>query len=307
MESLLQQGPLDWEIIIVNDGSKDGSGDAAKTYASRHPFIRVIDQPNQGVSAARNTGLSLATGRYVAFPDADDLLYPGMYQTLMTMAAGHDLDVAQVNGEYEWEDRRNEKTPIFPSQRLQSTGVIDGVTWLKMGLESGKFLHVVWLAVYKLDFLRRHRLDRFEPGLHHQDIPWTTEVLYNAGRVMYRDQFFYLYRIHDQSVSHANRGDDHRVRGIRHYMKITEMLDALNSRYRDRIKIHPIFRWQITKEALGVIHSAKNAQTAAARAQICRELLDRGLDQIMWRNAVGLRQKWRLFRYLRQIRQWAAT
>ncbi|MDR2463835.1 MAG: glycosyltransferase [Verrucomicrobiales bacterium] len=304
MESLLAQNIAGWEIIIVNDGSTDGSGLAARTYAERHPFIRVIDQPNQGVSVARNTGLSAAVGRYVAFPDADDVLRPGMYRTLLLAAEERGLDLAQANGEYEWEERGNARTPIFPP-RLKTTGVIDGAAWLKAGLESRKFLHVVWLAVYRLDFLRRHHLDRFAPGLHHQDIPWTTEVLYNARRVMYCARPFYWYRIHGQSVSHVRAGDPKLFRDARHYMKIAGMLDELNLRYQETITIHPVFRWQITKEALGVYHSARQAGAPAVRAQICRELLDRKLDQLMWRNAVGLRQKWRLWRYLRDIRRWA--
>ncbi|MGV8577607.1 glycosyltransferase, partial [Pseudomonas aeruginosa] len=126
LASLLAQREQRLEVIIVNDGSTDGSGGIAHRYAAAHPHIRVIDQANAGVSNARNAGLAVARGKYVAFPDADDVLAPDMYSTLLEQAEQHQLDVMQCNGE-RYFTSQDELQPIFPEARLRTTDVITGV------------------------------------------------------------------------------------------------------------------------------------------------------------------------------------
>lgn len=79
MSSLLAQTHTDLEIILVNDGLTDGSKVLAHDYAERYAHVRVIDQPNGGVSRAHNAGLATMRGVYITFPDADDMLYPTLY------------------------------------------------------------------------------------------------------------------------------------------------------------------------------------------------------------------------------------
>lgn len=92
VESLLNQTYQAMEIILVNDGSKDSSGEICDGYAERDSRVRVIHQPNQGVSAARNAGLDLAAGKYVAFVDADDYVLPDYLERLHEDLINHDAD-----------------------------------------------------------------------------------------------------------------------------------------------------------------------------------------------------------------------
>lgn len=302
LASLLAQDEQRLEVIIVNDGSTDGSGDIAHRYAKQHPHITVIDQLNAGVSNARNAGLANARGKYVAFPDADDLLAPEMYSTLVELAEQNQLDVMQCNGERYFTDA-DELQPIIPLKRLGDTGVISGVQWLERALKSRKFIHVVWLAVYRLDFIKQHRL-YFEPGLHHQDIPWTTEVMFNAQRVKYLSKALYRQRVHDQSISNRRRTGKANVEYQRHYMKIVAMLVALNQRYADKIDIRPAFHWQITREALGICHSIRREPELAAQCQITDEFYQNGIDRAMVDNARGLKQDWHVILWLHRLKQW---
>ena len=80
-------------------------------------------------------------GQYITFPDIDDVIHPQMYGRLLEIALAGKLDVATCNGTYVYEDGR-EPRPIFPPDRLRSTGVLSGPDWLKRALNSRKFLHV---------------------------------------------------------------------------------------------------------------------------------------------------------------------
>ena len=152
-ECLEQQQLESYELILVNDGSTDNSLAVIAEWRDRLQNVQVLEQENQGVSVARNTGLAAASGKYLAFPDIDDKLYPGMYRTLLEMAEKEHLDIATCNGTYVYEKRR-ESHPIFPLDRLPSTGVLPGHVWLKQALDSRKFLHVTWLNIYRHDFIR---------------------------------------------------------------------------------------------------------------------------------------------------------
>ncbi|WP_127959434.1 glycosyltransferase [Serratia microhaemolytica] len=302
LQSLLAQEQQQLEVILVNDGSTDGSAEVAHQYAEKYPHIQVIDQTNQGVSCARNAGLAIATGKYIAFPDADDLLSPKLYSTLLAQAEQYQLDVMQCNGERYFANS-GKRSLIIPQQRLQDSEVISGTQFLQRALQTKRFIHVVWLAVYRLEFIRQHQC-YFEPGLHHQDIPWTTEVMFNAQRVKYLSQPLYRQYIHDRSISNRPRVGQANVEYQRHYMKIVDMLAALNKRYSKKIAIRSAFPWQITREALGICHAIRREPELQAQQQITAEFFQRGTYRAMIINCRGLRQLWQVLLWVYRLRRW---
>lgn len=105
VQSILCQTCEDFELILVNDGSKDASGTLCDAFASRDSRIKVIHQDNSGVSSARNAGLDIATGRYVMFADSDDYIENNMIQELICiMRPDTDLSVAATT--MVWEDKQ---------------------------------------------------------------------------------------------------------------------------------------------------------------------------------------------------------
>ncbi|CAK9886955.1 MAG: putative glycosyltransferase EpsJ [Candidatus Erwinia impunctatus] len=302
ISSLLAQTQPNIEVIIVNDGSTDDSAVMAHRYAQQYDHITVIDQPNRGVSCARNAGMAIARGTYVTFPDADDTMEPEMYQTLVTMAQRDDLDVAQCNAVRVFLSSGRRKT-LIPVERLSSTGILTGTRWLSQALATNRYLHVVWLGIYRRSLIERIGL-QFEPGLHHQDIPWTTELMINAQRVRYTDTILYHYYVHNQSISHQPRTGKSNVIYQRHYLKIAQLLDDINLRYQKKTTLYPEFYRQVTREALCVCHAVRRETDIQTRQAIIQDIFATKTPQRMLRNVRGLRQWYQLLLWLARLYRW---
>lgn len=93
LDSILVQTFTDFELILVDDGSPDQCGEICDRYAEKDNRIKVIHKPNGGVSSARNAGINIAKGEYLAFVDPDDTIEPQMYETLIQMALKHEADM----------------------------------------------------------------------------------------------------------------------------------------------------------------------------------------------------------------------
>lgn len=102
IESLLSQTLTDIEIILVDDGSPDRCGDICDEYAASDSRIKVIHKKNEGVSAARNAGLDIASADIIGFVDSDDWVSPDMFHSLYTAMIRHDADIAVCNISYEY-------------------------------------------------------------------------------------------------------------------------------------------------------------------------------------------------------------
>ena len=98
LESILTQSHSALEVVVVDDGSTDRTGEIADGFAARDPRVRVVHQANAGLGAARNAGTSLSSGDYLAFADSDDLVSAGAYERLLATLerTGSDLAIGAV-------------------------------------------------------------------------------------------------------------------------------------------------------------------------------------------------------------------
>ncbi|EHA6309143.1 glycosyltransferase [Escherichia coli] len=275
MESLITQTWTALEIIIINDGSTDNSVEIAKHYAENYPHVRLLHQANAGASVARNRGIEVATGKYVAFVDADDEVYPTMYETLMTIALEDDLDVAQCNADWSFRET-GETWQSIPSDRLRSTGVLTGPDWLRMGLSSRRWTHVVW----------------------------TTEFMFNALRARYTEQSLYKYYLHNTSVSRLHRQGNKNLNYQRHYIKITRLLEKLNRNYADKITIYPEFHQQITYEALRVCHAVRKEPDILTRQRMIAEIFTSGMYKRLITNVRSVKVGYQALLWSFRLWQW---
>ena len=99
-QSILKQSFSDFELILVDDGSKDGSGKICDQLAAKDTRIKVIHKTNGGICSARNAGLKEAAGEYIAFCDNDDIYLPGLLEDNYALAKKYDADVVRYSRSY---------------------------------------------------------------------------------------------------------------------------------------------------------------------------------------------------------------
>ena len=198
VSSVVNQTYKNLEIILVDDGSPDGCPQMCDEWAKRDSRIRVIHKENGGLSDARNAGMDIATGEYVAFVDSDDYIAPTMYETLVRgfsfsesvgivscqICSLKDGQIKQFNTKW------NVERPKFLTSK---EFIISKLT------EETSF--TVWNKLYTRTLLRN---TRFRKGRNNED----TLFMYDVGRVMEQYQIkevilspsFYYYRIRSNSI-----------------------------------------------------------------------------------------------------------
>lgn len=142
IESILGQTHTDLELILIDDGSIDGSGAICDRWAEKDIRVKVIHQKNQGVSAARNAGLELATGDFVGFVDADDEIAPETYETALRQMDG--CDIVMWDAVTVWGDGRTEPDTI---PLLETDCTIAKEDWTPALL--GQMAGSVWRCLYR--------------------------------------------------------------------------------------------------------------------------------------------------------------
>ena len=183
MESLLALDYPDLEIIAVNDGSTDRSGEIAREFVSHNHRIRLIEQENRGVSVARNTGVRAADGDLIMFVDSDDLVHPELLSHLLNTQREHDADIACCGF------AELAETPAWSiGNRSQVFEDCDGVrNLLYQHIVNGPFA-----KLYRAEILG---YEPFLPGMRvGEDLLMNTRVFADARRVAVSDARLYGYR-----------------------------------------------------------------------------------------------------------------
>ena len=245
LDSLLMQdlSPQEYEIILVDDGSKDGSGAIADEYAAGHKNVRVVHQANSGVSVARNTGMGLVCGELVMFVDADDYLQPRVLKMIVEKMQKDDLDMLRFNYRFV-DDNGNE---IFPNKYSRYSNdyrddVCDGATFLNERLGAAGY---AWQFALKRELTRISFMRGIILG---EDMLWTVSALLESKRVTSIDAIVYNYYFNTKSASQS-QNLEHKRKLLTSQMQIIEQLTAQHSQY-------PSIRWfdgMIANTVIGVL------------------------------------------------------
>ena len=194
LDSLVAQTFSDFEVIIVDDGSTDGSARIAASFASSDARFRLIGQPNKGLSEARNTGLKIMRGDYVMFIDSDDCVAPNFLETLYFIAQLHMADIAccsfqNIDEEY----KADGSTPSIAVSKVFSAEKAAQIALYQDSLPD----YSAWNKLYKASLWKERR---FPAGMLFEDLATIPEVLLNANKVAVTKSKLYLYRKRSTSV-----------------------------------------------------------------------------------------------------------
>ena len=193
MDSIIDQTFDDWELIAVDDGSADNTGTVIDEYAAKDSRIRPVHTENRGVSHARNTGLDMAAGEWVAFLDSDDMYEADAFEVMLGESVGADL----VMGNFRLEPETGEHSKIQTTKRyndFRETGSDFG-EYIKTGV-----LNVVWGKLFRRDIINT----RFCEGCDHgEDGLFLISLLGAARQIGFIAPCVYVHRRGDgNSLSH---------------------------------------------------------------------------------------------------------
>lgn len=196
VNSLLQQDFKDIEIILVDDGSIDKSGELCDAFAEKDARIRVFHQKNKGVSAARNRGIAEACGKYITFVDADDWVEHDIYTTAMETIKKNLLDILVLGYTLDIGGKRV-KMLLGASKRIKILQADDAIRSMLLNHD---FSWNIGDKIYLTKIVKKHNFDcQIHSG---EDLLFHFRVFSNAKKIGITNTYKYHYVQHDTSASH---------------------------------------------------------------------------------------------------------
>lgn len=204
LDSILAQTFTDYELILVDDGSTDSSGEICEHYREKSSIIKVLHKENGGLVSARKAGVSIAEGEYIGYVDADDRIEPSMYQKLCDEATKDSADIVicdvwQWDGERKTRIVQNLPGGFFSKEQLEQE-IYPNMLYAGHYYQFG-FLPAVWNKIYKSEVLKRNQMlvdERIRIG---EDAACSYMCILEAKKVSYiKNEYEYYYRINRNSM-----------------------------------------------------------------------------------------------------------
>jgi len=212
VDSVLNQTYQHIEVIIIDDGSRDGSSFLCDVISSKNGIIRVHHQNNQGVSAARNKGIELSKGDYVTFVDADDWIDPNVCEVLAESLRTIDYDLFCYSAVYHWKKQtrsylfKGDLEQLSPAQKEELHCKV--MTPSAPGFEyncNTRFAGSVWGKFYKAKILKENRLLFSTKTIISEDVLFNVLTMDFFDKIGYSTKTFYHYQITSTSAQNRYR------------------------------------------------------------------------------------------------------
>lgn len=272
LESIINQTYKNIEIILINDGSTDNSLNICNRY-KKYNFLKIISQPNQGVSCARNKGLKIASGKYIVFVDSDDYIAPNMIEELVKGITKTDIAICEYNELY-----KDNVIPIKIDNKLTSINQEEAI--LLTFANAGGYL---WNKIFKKDIIEKNNL-YFDKDIHMlEDQLFVLKYLSKINKAKIIHKSLYNYRIRKTSAA-RNTNDDK-------YNTIIIALQKIAAIFQE-LKISPM---AIKQKVIEYSYKDKNKYIIKNVEEIFKESLSNIYKEIMQSKDISISKKIKIF------------
>lgn len=203
LDSILRQTYQNWELIAVDDGSKDGSMEILKSYEKRDNRIHIISKENEGVSIARNIALEHAHGDYIYFVDSDDIVMP---EGLMILVKAMESNKTTfIKSDFLPIDEQGKQVFINKKQvirRRYDGKVMDSEKFFKKILMKEYFL---WTCLFRKEIIEKNHIQFIPHCRLMEDAAFVVDYLLYSDRNVYKDACVYGYRKYEGTLSAVNK------------------------------------------------------------------------------------------------------
>ncbi len=194
LESILNQSYRDYELIIINDGSTDGSIKIIEDYIDKFKAIKIINQNNKGISETRNIGLKYAKGEYILFVDSDDFLRHDMLEKIVNVALETNSDII-ISNYYLYFNNSNNIEYLQDMKNMKSYSNIEALNLMLINKIQGQ----LWNKLFKYSLLKEINFE-FEKDRIIEDIFPVFRAVSRANKITYIDEALYFYRQREGSL-----------------------------------------------------------------------------------------------------------
>lgn len=293
LDSILKQTYKNFELLLVDDGSTDGSGDICDSYSTEDSRIRVFHNPNSGASRARNFGVAQAKGTYLVFVDADDLLESDFLSTMIQEFTEPEIDLVLCGFERFYHDDLNDKIE-YPLGKKAKEILTSNRELCKLFTVPKTSLSgvSVWGKVYKLDIIRQNQVTFPENISYEEDCCFNLQYYRHARKAVTIQKCMYHYRQQIESLSKTYKPSTYNdlINGYNERVKFAKELKMSEDTFK---KLNSVFLVVIFNTFKKVV---KSPMRARERWKEYRRILDFSETRHVV-NSCGL-SKYRLTKYL---------
>ncbi|MCI6152858.1 MAG: glycosyltransferase [Fusobacterium perfoetens] len=219
LESISKIKNINYEVLIINDGSKDNSQKIINDYCKTNIRAKSYIKTNGGLSSARNYGLERAIGEYIWFVDGDDIIEPDEFESFFKEAFKEKLDIGIANFSEFYTSNKIEINRIKKYQRLVNLPILNGKKFFQISDRKGLFSVTVWKNIYRKKFLVEEKI-KFKDGIIFEDELFSRLTINRAQKVKYYDSYIYFYRQNRENSIMKTINKDK----LLNYYKIAELL-----------------------------------------------------------------------------------